>query len=114
MVEVIRGHVQHQQGVWPDAWRPVADAPKIGWRAQPLFALHRRSRRRCAQRELHDGQALAPAQAATFEDGTAGRGKHAFEKAVLPSARDALRLVSTLGHGEVGPWQSRPERPGEI
>ncbi len=55
------------------------------------------------RRRLDDGQALAPAQAPSFEYGTAGSGKHAFEKAVLPFARDALRLVSTLGHGGVGP-----------
>jgi hypothetical protein len=66
------------------------------------------------RRRLDDGQALAPAQAATLEDGTAGGGKHAFHEAVLPFTRDALRLVSTLGHGRIGPWWRRPERPGEI
>ena len=74
--------------------------PKIGRRAQPLLALHRASRWRCPRRRrLDDSQALAPAQAAALEDGTAGGGEHAFEEAVLPFARDALRLVGTLGHG---------------
>jgi hypothetical protein len=66
------------------------------------------------RRWLDDGQALAPAQAATFEHCTAGSGKHAFEEAVLPFARDAFGLVGTLGHGGVGPWQNRPKWPGEI
>ncbi len=66
------------------------------------------------RRRLDDGQALAPAQAATFEYGTVGSRKHAFEEAVLPFARDAFGLVSALGHGGVGPWQSRPKWPGEI
>ena len=42
---------------------------------------------------------FAPAQTAALEDVAASGGKHAFEEAVLPFTRDALRLVSTLGHG---------------
>jgi len=57
---------------------------------------------------LDDGQTLAPAQAAAFEHRAAGGGQHAFHEAVLPSTRDALRLVRTLGHG-----RSVLRKPGE-
>ena len=47
---------------------------------------------------LDDGQALAPAESATFEYCAAGGSKHALEEAVLSLARDAFRLVGTLRH----------------
>ena len=95
--ELIRRDVHDQQGVQPAAAREVAHTAKVGRRSQPLLAFH--GRWRCARRfDSDDGQALAPTQAAPLEHRATSGGQHAFEEAVLPSARDTLRLVSTLGH----------------
>src|SRR5438876_119068 len=61
--------------------------PGLHRRAAALYPLLRRVR------------AMTPRRwAAALEDVATSRGKHPFEEAVLPFARDALRLISTLGH----------------
>jgi hypothetical protein len=98
--EVIGRHIQHQQRMRQTAWCSIANAAKLGGRTQPLLAFHVFSGWREARRsDSDDGQALAPAQAASLEHRATGCGQHAFEKAVLPSTWDALRLIGTLGHG---------------
>src|SRR5262249_59918734 len=59
-----------------------------------------------------DGESFAAAQTPPLEHRAAGGGQHTFEEAVLPSARDAFRLVGTLGHRA---WilESGLQPPGE-
>ena len=109
-VEIIGRHVQDQESMRPAATGQFAHMGELGRRAQALLPLHDAARWRSPPSGgwLNDSQALAPAQAATLQDGPAGRGEHALEEAVLPPTRDALGLVSTLGHEEGGPWWRWP------
>ena len=100
-VEIIGRHVEDQESMRPAATGQLAHMGELGRSPQALLPLHDAARWRSPPSGgwLNDSQALAPAQAAALEDGTSGGAEHAFEEAVLPSARDTLGLIRTLGHG---------------